>query len=211
MTSSSQLTYTGVLLAVLANQLCLPVPAIVFLMAAGALSAHGYMQASTVVLLSVLACLACGWALVLAWPEVGFTGHEATVPSYGRPAKMLRGMHTISSRATGSPCCVWPSSYPDSMASCRHLQEPKQSPHSLSRTGCDRQSHLVQLLRGGRVFLLRATGNRGGLGETLWNCPGPCDRCSILSLHRLARTDFDTNDSPTAGPPHQCADAASKA
>ena len=52
-----QLTYAGVLLAVLANQLCLPVPAIVFLMAAGALSAHGYMQASTVVLLSVLACL----------------------------------------------------------------------------------------------------------------------------------------------------------
>jgi membrane protein DedA with SNARE-associated domain/rhodanese-related sulfurtransferase len=52
-----QLTYAGVLLAVLANQLCLPVPAIVFLMAAGALSAHGYMQASAVVLLSVLACL----------------------------------------------------------------------------------------------------------------------------------------------------------
>lgn len=57
MTLPSELTYTGVLLAVLANQLCLPVPAIVFLMAAGALSAHGYMQASTVVLLSVLACL----------------------------------------------------------------------------------------------------------------------------------------------------------
>ena len=52
------LTYTGVLLTVLANQLCLPVPAIVFLMAAGALSAHGYMQTSTVALLSVLACLA---------------------------------------------------------------------------------------------------------------------------------------------------------
>ena len=57
MTLPSELTCTGVLLAVLANQLCLPVPAIVFLMAAGALSAHGYMQASTVVLLSVLACL----------------------------------------------------------------------------------------------------------------------------------------------------------
>jgi membrane protein DedA with SNARE-associated domain len=52
-----RLTYAGVLVAVLANQLCLPVPAIVFLMAAGALSAHGHMQASTVVLLSVLACL----------------------------------------------------------------------------------------------------------------------------------------------------------
>jgi membrane protein DedA with SNARE-associated domain/rhodanese-related sulfurtransferase len=57
MTLPSELTYTGVLLAVLANQLCLPVPAVVFLMAAGALSAHGYMQAGTVVLLSVLACL----------------------------------------------------------------------------------------------------------------------------------------------------------
>jgi len=54
----SQLTYTGILLAVLANQLCLPVPSIVFLMAAGALAAHGHMSASTVVLLSVLSCLA---------------------------------------------------------------------------------------------------------------------------------------------------------
>jgi membrane protein DedA with SNARE-associated domain/rhodanese-related sulfurtransferase len=52
-----QLTYTGVLLAVLANQLCLPVPGIVFLMVAGALVAHGYMQASIVLLLSVFACL----------------------------------------------------------------------------------------------------------------------------------------------------------
>jgi len=57
MTLPSQLTYTGVILAVFANQLCLPVPAILFLMAAGALSAHGHMQASTVVLLSVFACL----------------------------------------------------------------------------------------------------------------------------------------------------------
>ena len=57
MTLPTELTYTGVLLAVLANQLCLPVPTIVFLMAAGAHSGHGYMQASTVVLLSVLACL----------------------------------------------------------------------------------------------------------------------------------------------------------
>jgi membrane protein DedA with SNARE-associated domain/rhodanese-related sulfurtransferase len=58
MTLPSQLTYTGVLLAVLANQLCLPVPSIVFLMAAGAFSAHGHMQAGIVVPLSVLACLA---------------------------------------------------------------------------------------------------------------------------------------------------------
>jgi membrane protein DedA with SNARE-associated domain/rhodanese-related sulfurtransferase len=53
----SELTYTGVLVAVLANQLCLPVPSVVFLMAAGALSAHGRMSAPILVLLSVLPCL----------------------------------------------------------------------------------------------------------------------------------------------------------
>ncbi len=58
MTAPSQLTYIGVVLAVLANQLCLPVPAIVFLMAGGALSVHGDMRASMIVLLSVLSCMA---------------------------------------------------------------------------------------------------------------------------------------------------------
>src|SRR5208282_4185582 len=29
----------------------------------------------------------CRWAVVLAWPEVGFTGHEVTVPTYGRSAE----------------------------------------------------------------------------------------------------------------------------
>ena len=62
-----QLTYTGVVLAVLANQLCLPVPAVVFLMAAGALSAQGHMRFGLVVLLSALPAwplTACGsgWA-----------------------------------------------------------------------------------------------------------------------------------------------------
>ena len=56
--SSLQLTYTAVLLAVFANQICLPIPSIVFLIAAGALSAHGNMQASIIVLLGVLGCLA---------------------------------------------------------------------------------------------------------------------------------------------------------
>jgi membrane protein DedA with SNARE-associated domain/rhodanese-related sulfurtransferase len=46
------------LLAVFANQLCLPIPSVVFLMAAGALSAQGQMQIHIIVLLSVFACLA---------------------------------------------------------------------------------------------------------------------------------------------------------
>jgi len=57
-TASLHLTYTGVLLAVLAEQLCLPVPSIVFLMAAGALSSHGEMRTSIVVFLAVWGCLA---------------------------------------------------------------------------------------------------------------------------------------------------------
>ena len=57
MTDSSQLTYIGVLLAVLAEQLYLPIPSPVFLMAAGALAAHGEMSASFIVLAAVVACL----------------------------------------------------------------------------------------------------------------------------------------------------------
>ena len=58
MTSYSQLTYIGVLVAVFANQLCLPVPAVLFLITAGALSAHGEMHGSLIAVLSVLPCLA---------------------------------------------------------------------------------------------------------------------------------------------------------
>ena len=57
MTTSSQLTYFGVFLAVFANQVCLPIPSIFVLMAAGALSARGEMRTSVIVLLSVFACL----------------------------------------------------------------------------------------------------------------------------------------------------------
>jgi len=59
--SSSQLTYTGVLLAVFANQICLPIPSVLFLMAAGALAAEGKMRASLILILSVAACLIADW------------------------------------------------------------------------------------------------------------------------------------------------------
>jgi membrane protein DedA with SNARE-associated domain/rhodanese-related sulfurtransferase len=58
MTTSSELTYSGLVLAVFANQLCLPGPSVLFLMAGGALSAHGRMRASIVISLGVLACVA---------------------------------------------------------------------------------------------------------------------------------------------------------
>ncbi|MBV8811850.1 MAG: VTT domain-containing protein [Acidobacteriaceae bacterium] len=57
MMASSQLTYGGLLLAVFGNQVCLPIPSVVFLMAAGALSAHGHMRVGISVFLGVVGCL----------------------------------------------------------------------------------------------------------------------------------------------------------
>jgi membrane protein DedA with SNARE-associated domain/rhodanese-related sulfurtransferase len=57
-TTSLQLTYSGLILAVFAQQLCLPIPSAVFLMAAGALAANGEMRTTTVIVLGVLGCLA---------------------------------------------------------------------------------------------------------------------------------------------------------
>jgi len=53
-----RLTYSGLLLAVLGQQVGLPIPSIVFLMAAGALAARGGMSPSIILLLGVAGCLA---------------------------------------------------------------------------------------------------------------------------------------------------------
>ncbi len=58
MSTSLQVTYSGVFLAVLAHQAGLPIPSVVFLMAAGALSAHGAMNPAIIVCLGILGCLA---------------------------------------------------------------------------------------------------------------------------------------------------------
>jgi membrane protein DedA with SNARE-associated domain/rhodanese-related sulfurtransferase len=49
--------YTQLFIAVLAQQLGLPIPSVVFLMAAGALAAHGTMHPFLIVCLGVLGCL----------------------------------------------------------------------------------------------------------------------------------------------------------
>jgi membrane protein DedA with SNARE-associated domain/rhodanese-related sulfurtransferase len=53
-----QLTYSGLFIAILAQQVGLPIPSVVFLMAAGALLARGAMNPTIIVLLGVLGCLA---------------------------------------------------------------------------------------------------------------------------------------------------------
>jgi membrane protein DedA with SNARE-associated domain/rhodanese-related sulfurtransferase len=58
MTTLLRLTYCQLFLAVLAQQLGLPVPSVVFLMAGGALWAHGAMHPMVIVPLGVAACVA---------------------------------------------------------------------------------------------------------------------------------------------------------
>jgi membrane protein DedA with SNARE-associated domain/rhodanese-related sulfurtransferase len=58
MTGATQLTYSGIGAAVFAQQFCLPVPAMLLLMTAGALAAHGSLHLSLVLLAGVLGCLA---------------------------------------------------------------------------------------------------------------------------------------------------------
>jgi len=57
-TTLFQLTYSGLFLAVLAQQVGLPIPSVVFLMAAGALAARGAMSPTIIILFGVLGCLA---------------------------------------------------------------------------------------------------------------------------------------------------------
>ena len=57
MTTLLQLTYGGLFIAVLAQQVGLPIPSVVFLMAAGALATRGAMSPATILLLGALGCL----------------------------------------------------------------------------------------------------------------------------------------------------------
>jgi len=59
MTGETQLTYSGIWLAVFTRQLCLPVPAVLFLMSAGAVAMEGHLHLSLVLLAGVVGCL-CG-------------------------------------------------------------------------------------------------------------------------------------------------------
>ena len=112
MTASVHLTYTGVLLAVFAEQLCLPIPSIVFLMAAGALSSQGQMRTSIIVFLGVSGCLAADgmwfwlgrrWGSRVIRLLCRFTTDRADAPR----------MRLKSFGVMVFLYCVWPNLFPD--------------------------------------------------------------------------------------------------
>jgi membrane protein DedA with SNARE-associated domain/rhodanese-related sulfurtransferase len=60
------ITYPMILMAVFANQLCLPIPTVLFLITAGALVASGSLNLVTVILAGVVGCLLADYAWFLA-------------------------------------------------------------------------------------------------------------------------------------------------
>lgn len=66
------ITYPTILLAVFANQLCLPVPAVFFLITAGALVGCGSLNFSVVVLVGIVGSLAADYAWFMAGRWGGF-------------------------------------------------------------------------------------------------------------------------------------------
>ena len=60
------ITYPTILMAVFANQLCLPIPAVLFLITAGALVASGSLNLGSVILAGVVGCLLADYAWFLA-------------------------------------------------------------------------------------------------------------------------------------------------
>ena len=60
------ITYPMILMAVFANQLCLPIPAVLFLITAGALVASGSLNLGSVILAGLVGCLLADYAWFLA-------------------------------------------------------------------------------------------------------------------------------------------------
>ena len=66
------LTYPTIFLAVFANQLCLPVPSVLFLITAGALVKSGSLNVQGVILVGVAGCIFADWAWFAAGRRLGY-------------------------------------------------------------------------------------------------------------------------------------------
>ena len=112
MTAFSQLTYSAVLLAVLIEQLGLPIPSVVFLMAAGALSAHGKMQISIILSLGISACLAADSTWFWFGRKWGSQAMRLLCRLTADPRE-APGMRMKCLAVMAPVYYAWPSSFPD--------------------------------------------------------------------------------------------------
>jgi membrane protein DedA with SNARE-associated domain/rhodanese-related sulfurtransferase len=66
------LTYPMIFLAVFANQLCLPIPSVLFLITAGALAKTGRLNLQGVILVGVVGCIFADWAWFAVGRRLGY-------------------------------------------------------------------------------------------------------------------------------------------
>lgn len=89
-THTLTLTYPMIFLAVFANQLCLPIPSVLFLIAAGALAKTGNLNLGMAILVSVAACILadsawfaagrrCGYRIVRRLSSFSMDGQQGAV------------------------------------------------------------------------------------------------------------------------------------
>jgi membrane protein DedA with SNARE-associated domain/rhodanese-related sulfurtransferase len=71
-TATLTLTYPMIFLAVFANQLCLPIPSVLFLITAGALAKNGSLNVEGVILVGVAGCVLADWAWFAAGRRWGY-------------------------------------------------------------------------------------------------------------------------------------------
>jgi membrane protein DedA with SNARE-associated domain len=129
-TTSLQLTYGGVFLAVFANQVGLPIPSIAFLMAAGALSAHGGMRTTIIVVLGILGCVAGDGVWFWLGRKWGSKAMRLLCRFTADPRSCSRDAHEKFRRYGLPVLCV--AKFLDWMPSCRHLAERRECRPRLS-------------------------------------------------------------------------------
>ena len=94
------ITYPVILMAVFANQICLPIPAVLVLIAAGALVASGSLNLGSVILAGVVGCLLADYAWFLAGRWWGAPSRARSLClQHGRAALCREGSEAL--RATG--------------------------------------------------------------------------------------------------------------
>ena len=154
MTAFSQLTYGAVLVAVLIEQLGLPIPSVVFLMAAGALSARGKMQISIILSLGILACLAADSTWFWFGRKWGSQAMRLLCRLTADPRESSRNAHEKFSRYGPRLLCV-AKFFPG--LSCRHSAACRRGRSVARAFPCPRYVRrlpLVRLLCRARLSLL---------------------------------------------------------
>ena len=211
MIASSQLTYMGLLLAVFANQACLPVPSMAFLMVAGALARRGEMRRNHRRFFGCFRLPGSRWDLVLDRPPVGFQSSTAALWIDCRPPEIFPGCSgKVSPLWSPFIACVQVCSR-DGWHHAPACRRSRSVIHPVPGLRCSRRLPLVGLLRGGGLSVRQSNGCGDWMGPAVWDRVRDRDWRFHRPLSGLAWTGLSTNDPSTTAAPYQPADARTQA